>query len=185
MKKTTYLIIACSALFLASGLYYFLKDEPVLPKPPLQAVKVEQAAILSYVGNLISEEKDGKPFWELGAETIEVDINTKNVNMKNIKGVFYQANGGKIEIVAPQAVMDSKTKEIVMRGKVQATASDGAAFTAQEMRWSGSQQRLFGSGAVLLTKEDTVMTGDNIESDINMEKIKVYGNAKLVKGGAK
>ncbi|MBP2661343.1 MAG: hypothetical protein H6Q69_4375, partial [Firmicutes bacterium] len=28
-----------------------------------------------------------------------------------------------------------------------------------------------------------VLTGDKIESDSNMEKIKVFGNAKVVKGG--
>jgi len=37
---------------------------------------------------------------------------------------------------------------------------------------------------VLLTKDDTIMTGDNIESDADMAKIKVYGHAKIIKGGA-
>lgn len=184
MKKTTYLMIACSALFLIGGLYYFLKDEPLAPKEPVQATNVEQVSTLSYVGNSITEEKDGKPLWQLGAETIEIDVKTKNMNMKNIKGTFYQANGGKIDITAPGAVLDSKTKDIVMTGKVQATASDGTAFTAEETRWSGQQERFYGSGNVLFTKDDTVMTGDKIESDANMAKIKVYGNAKIVKGGA-
>jgi len=184
MKKTTYLVIACSALFLAGGLYYFLKDEPLAPPAPVAVEKIEQVSTLSYVGNSIKEEKDGKPFWELGAETIEIDVATKNVIMKNIKGIFYQDNGGKIVITAPGAVLDSKTKDIVMTGKVQAVASDGATFTAQETRWSGQQQRFYGSGNVALTKDGSVMTGDNIESDVNMAKMKVYGNAKIVTGGA-
>lgn len=184
MKKTTYLMIACSALFLVGCVYYFLRDEPITPKEPVQAANVEQVSTLSYVGNSIKEEKDGKPLWELGAETIDIDVTTKNMNMKNIKGTFYQANGGKIDITAPGAVLDSKTKEIVMTGKVQAIASDGTAFTAEETRWSGQSERFYGSGNVVLTKDDTVMTGDKIESDANMAKIKVYGNAKIVKGGA-
>ena len=184
MKKTTYLVIACSALFLVGGLYYFLKDEPLAPPAPVAVEKVEQVSTLSYVGNSIKEDKDGKPFWELGAETIEIEVTTKNVIMKNIKGIFYQDNGGKIVITAPGAVLDSKTKDIVMTGKVQAVASDGATFTAQETRWSGQQQRFYGSGNVALTKDGSVMTGDNIESDVNMAKMKVYGNAKIVTGGA-
>ena len=183
MKKTTYLMIAYSALFLIGGLYYFLKDEP-LPQAPARVANIEQVSTLSYVGNSIIEEKDGKPLWELGAEIIEIDVTTKNMNMKNIKGTFHQANGGKVEIIAPGAVLDSKTKDIVMTGKVQARASDGTAFTAEEIRWSGQSERFYGSGNVLLTKDDTVMTGDKIESDANMAKIKVYGNAKIVKGGA-
>ena len=98
MKKTTYLIIACCALFLAGGLYYFFRDEPIKPKQPVQAADTSQAATISYVGNTITEEKDGKPLWELGAETIEVDVNTKNVKMKNIKGVFYQETAVKLTL---------------------------------------------------------------------------------------
>jgi lipopolysaccharide assembly outer membrane protein LptD (OstA) len=70
-----------------------------------------------------------------------------------------------------------------MSVKVQATASDGTTFTANEARWSNTDQKVYGSGNVVLTKDDTVLTGDKIESDSNMEKIKVFGNAKVVKGG--
>lgn len=184
MKKTTYLMIACTLIFLAGGLYYFLRDEPIKPKESIKESIMEQAATLSYIGNKITEEKDGKPLWELGAETIEVDVNTKNMKLKNIKGVFYQENGGKIEIMAPEAVLDSKTKEIVMTGKAQAVASDGATFSAQEVRWTGQQQRFFGKGNVLLTKGKTVMSGDNIESDVSMTKVKIHGHAKVIEGGS-
>lgn len=170
-------------LFLAGCLYYFLKDEPVIPKEPTQAV-VSDPTTLSYVGNSITEERDGKRLWELSAETIEIDINTKNMKFKNAKGIFYQENGSKIEIIAPEAVVDSKTKEIGMTGKVQAMVSDGTTFTAQEIRWSGTEQRFSGSGNVLLTQGDAVLTGDHIESDGNMSKIKVYGHANIIKGGA-
>lgn len=183
MKKTTYLISACFIIVLAGFLYYFLKDEPFYQKEAASAPQEEQSATLSYVGNSIIEEKDGKRLWELGAETIEIDVKTKNMVLKNVKGTFYQENGGKIDITALAATMDNKTKDIVMSGKVHAVASDGASFLAQETRWSGQEQRFYGTGDVLVTKDDTVMSGDNIESDKSMAKIKVYGHAKIVKGG--
>ena len=184
MKKATYLMIACALILLAGGLYYFLRDEPITPKEPIKEAIVEQTGILSYVGNKITEQKDGKPLWELGAETMEIDVTTKNMKFKNIKGVFYQENGGKIEITAPEAVLDSKTKDIMMTGKAQAVSSDGATFSAQELRWMGQQQRFYGTGNVLLTKDNTVMSGDNIESDTSMTKVKIYGRAKVVEGGS-
>lgn len=183
MGKTKYLIVACIGIILAGGLYYFLKDEQLMPKAPVQVADNEQAAVVSYIGNSIIEEKDGKRLWELGAETIEVDAATKNVKFKNLKGVFYQEKGGKIDITAPEAIMDNKNKDISMNGKVQAVASDGATFTAQETRWSNKERRFYGAGSVSLTKDDTVMTGDKIESDANMENIKVSGHAKITKGG--
>ena len=183
MKKTTYLMIACIVLFLVGGLYYFLKDEPFAPPKPIEVEQVQPVANLTYVGNSIKQDKDGKPLWELAADTIEIDPTTKNIKMQNIKGVFFQANGGTVNITAPGAILDSKTKDIVMTGKVQAIASDGSTFTAQEARWLGQQELFYGSGGVVVTKEDTIMTGEKIESDANMAKIKVFGNAKIVQGG--
>lgn len=182
MKKKAGMIIAC-IIILASGLYYFLKDEPLsqaLPEEP----KDQQTSKLAYVGNSIVEEKDGKPLWELKAEVIEIDVDTKNVQLKNLVGTFYQEKGGKIDITAPEAFLDSKTKDITMSIRVKATASDGATFTANEARWSSKEQKMYGSGNVVLTKDDTVLTGDKIESDSNMEKVKVFGNAKVIKGGS-
>ncbi len=184
MKKTTYLVIACVIVLLAGCLYYFLKDEPLKPKEPVQ-VESSETATLSYQGNSIKEEKDGKPVWELSAETIDIDTNSKNMKFKNLRGAFYQDNGGKIHITAPEASLDSKTKEIMMVGNVQATASDGTLFVAQQIRWSNLEQHFYGSGHVSITKDDTVMTGDQIESDKNMSKIKVVGHAKVTKGGIK
>ncbi|SFL61792.1 LPS export ABC transporter periplasmic protein LptC [Pelosinus propionicus] len=180
MKKKAGIILAC--IIIVSGLYYFLKDEPLAQTPPVQP-KDQQTSKLAYVGNSIMEQKDGKPLWELKAEFIEIDVDTKNVQLKNLVGTFYQEKGGKIEITAPEAFMNSQTKEIIMSVKVQATASDGTTFTATEARWSSSEQKIYGSGNVVLTKDDAVLTGDKIESDSNMEKIKVFGNAKVVKGG--
>ncbi len=183
MKKTIGMVVVC-ILLLASGLYYFLKDEPLPASPPEAEPTAQEASILSYVGNSITEEKEGKRLWELKAETIEIDSNTKNVQMKNVMGTFYQDKGGKIEIKAPIAFLDSKTKDISMPVRMEAVASDGGTFAANEARWSGKEQRFYGSGNIVVTKEDTVITGDKIESDTNMEKVKISGNAKVIKGGS-
>lgn len=175
-------MIAC-IMIVAGGLYYFLKDEPLPSPAPPQEPTAQQTDKLAYTGNSIVEEKDGKRLWELKAETIEIDVNTKNAQLKNLEGTFYQDNGGTIEIKAPEAVLDSKTRDITMSSQVQATSSDGAVFTANEARWSGQERKVYGSGNVVFTKDDTVLTGDTIESDTNLEKVKVSGNAKVIKGG--
>ncbi|MDF2636218.1 MAG: hypothetical protein K0R78_3092 [Pelosinus sp.] len=181
MKKTIG-IVAC-IIILASGLYYFLRDEP-LPSNPPEEPKTQQASKLSYLGNSIIEEKDGKRLWELKAQSIEIDVDTKNAQLKNFIGTFYREKGGTIEISAPEAFLDSKTKDIIMSVKVEAKASDGGTFVANEVRWSSKEQKAYGSGNVVFKKEDTVITGDKIESDSNMEKVKVFGNAKVIQGGS-
>ena len=181
MKKTTYAAIACVIIVVIGCAYYFLREEPLLPRVAVQA-EVDKGT-LSYKGNSIIEEKNGKRLWEVEAETIDIDVATKNISMKNMKGIFYQESGGQIEILAPVASIDSKTKAILMTGNIQATSKDGAKFSAQEIRWLGQEEKFYGVGKVSLIKGDATLTGDKIESDVNMGTVKVSGHAKIVKGG--
>lgn len=181
MKNKKVLVILCIVLLLVGGVYYFTQNES--GNPPQTAQESGDAKPV-FVGNQIIEEDHGKRLWELVAERIEIDPDTKKARMFNLKGIFYKEDGGTIEITAPEATMDNNTKDILMSGNVKAVANDGATFTAREARWDGKQRYFYGTGGVTLTKEDTVITGDQIESDANMEKVKVEGNARVVKGGA-
>lgn len=183
MDKKNYMLIAVILILIVAGAYYLLKEESPAT-PPAQVANNDQPRSMSYSGNSIIEEQDGKRLWELGAETIEIDPNTKQAIIKNLKGVFYQDNGGKLEIVALQAVYDSKTHDIVMNGQVKAVSPDGATFTAENARWAGESRRIYGFGGVTVTRDDTVIVGDRIESDANMQKVKVEGNARIRKGGS-
>lgn len=183
MKKTSYLAIACVILFVAGGIYYFVKEEPFTSPSPKQEMNSEPASKPAFIGTSLIEEQNGKRIWELTADSIEMDPNTKQATFIHVTGIFYQDNGGTIQLVAPQAVMDTQTKSIVLNGSVQAVASDGTAFSSQEARWDGENRRFYASGSVTVTKDDTVITGNQLESDANMEKIKVQGNAQVRKGG--
>lgn len=181
MKKQTYLLIAAILFILVAGSYYFLKEDFNSPQP--QAA-IDQPTTMSYSGNTIIEEKDGKRLWELGAEKIDIDPKTKQAVIKNLKGVFYQDDGGKMELVALEAVYDTKTRDIVMQGHIKAVSDDGTVFIAQTARWAGDSQRIYGSGGVTMTKDDTVIMGDRIESDAGLQKVKVEGNARIRRGGS-
>lgn len=187
MKKATYLAIACFILVVAGGIYYFVKDEPLPPppEPPKQAAQSDPASFLTFAGSSIVQEEDGKKVYELGAESIEVDPKTKKVYFKNLKGSFYQPKGGKIELVASLATLDSNTRDIFMEGSIKAVNEEGVTFMAEKARYDGKDRRLFGSGGVKVIRDDTVISGDNLESDANMVKYRVTGNARVTKGGNK
>ncbi|MDR3561827.1 MAG: LPS export ABC transporter periplasmic protein LptC [Negativicutes bacterium] len=181
MTKNKILAVACTLLILAGGLYYFAKEEP-LPPPPPPEVK-QSSAEITFAGSSIVEQQNGKKLWELTSETSQVDPNTNQVKMNNFKGILYRENGGRIDLVAQQAVLDTKTRDIFLDGNIKAVSSDGAVFTAPKARWTAKEQHFYGSGGIVLTRDDTVITGDAIDSDANMEKVTVQGNAHAVKGG--
>ncbi len=139
---------------------------------------------ITFAGSSIVEQINGKKVWELTAEAAQADPGTNQVRLNNLKGIFYRENGGRIDLVAQKALLDTKTRDIFLEGDIKAVSSDGAVFTAPLARWSNKEQHIYGSGGIVLTRDDTVITGDNIDSDANMEKVTVQGNAHAVKGGA-
>jgi LPS export ABC transporter protein LptC len=183
VKKTTYILAACILLLVGSFAYYFMKDEPLPPPTPTKAAQSDTKANITFAGSSIVEEEQGKRLWELNAENIEVDPNTKIVHLRNLKGTFYQPNGQKLELIAQEGTLDTTTRDVVVVGEAKAINSDGAVLTAQQFRYAGQDRRLFGTGGVTLTREDTVLTGDSLESTSNLDKFKIQGNARIRKGG--
>ena len=59
----------------------------------------------------------------------------------------------------------------------------GATFAAPNVRWSGELRLFYANGGVKLTRGDTVITGDTLDSNVDLEKVKIRGNAKVVRGG--
>ena len=184
LKKTSYLAIGGLVLFLAFGIWYFVREEPLPVKQPEQASPASLPGI-TFSGSSVVEQQDGKTLWDLTADTIEMSSDSKTMRFVNPKGIYYETKEGKIEITGLRATMDTKTRDIVMEGNVKAVNSAGATFTADTIKYFSKDKKFFGTGNVVVTKEDTVATGDQIESDNNMEKIILKGKARVVKGGQK
>lgn len=183
MKKSTLVAVASLMLFLAVGIWYFVKEEPMPPKQPAAEAGSTPSASMTFAGTSLVEERDGKRLWEISAEKIEVDPNTKVLRLHNLKAVFYQSTGEKVEMTARQGSYDSKTRDIMMDGDIVAVAADGSRLTAAQLRYAGQDSRIYGTGGVTVTKADTILTGDKVESDTQMAKVKLSGNAKVIKGG--
>ena len=187
MNKMAYVSLACVLLLVTGGLYYFFREEPVLPDtiPAVEQPTPQAASNLTFAGSAIIEEQNGQKVWELNAESIEVDASGKLVSLKKLKGIFYQEKGGKVDIIAQEGILDTKTHNITLQGDIKATSSEGAVFTAPQGRYEEQTKTFFGTGGITLIRGDTIITGDKIDADTNLEKVKVQGNAKVVTGGNK
>lgn len=184
MNKTTYLTLACAVLLIIGGLYYFFREEPLINEvPTTKPNQAQTAANLTFAGSSIIEEQNGRKVWELNAENIEADAGGKLVYLKKIKGTFFQEKGGKIDVTALEGVLDTKTHDITLQGDMKVTSSDGAVFTAPRGSYVERTKIFTGTGGITLTRGDTIITGDKIDADTNMEQVKVQGNAKAVTGG--
>ena len=178
MKNKKNIIIILVLMLTGVGSYYFMISENSVKHKNDEVVNN-----ITYSGNTIVEEEDGKKIWELTAKTIEIDPVTKNTILKDVQGSFYQKNGEIIKLVAPEAVYDVNNRDIIINGLVKVDSSNGSALKADKLQWQAKEGKLIGDGNVVLTKENTVLSGDHIIAEDGLTKVKVQGNAKIIKGG--
>ena len=178
MKLKTALISLVSIALLGGGIFYFLKSET--PPPELSATDSKVKVAMSFADNKITQEENGKILWELTAETIEVDSVTQNVVLHNVQGTFYSDQGTTLVITSHEGSLNSKTRDVLLTGDVHAVASDGGDLTAPELLWQEQTKLLLGNGGVKVVKDATTLTGDKLEGDSVLNKIKVFGHAQVV-----
>ena len=179
-KMRKFLLGAGLALFVALVIWAVT----TVPEPPKKTEQPAQSAnIMSYDGNEISEEKDGRKIWDLTAEHIEVNIATQVASLEKITGHFYAEDGRIVELTADKGTYSQNSRDVALTGNVQVKNSDGAQLTSDELRWDAKQEILAAIGNAKAVKDDLLATGDRIESTDGFNKIKIIGKAHLAKGG--
>ena len=168
----------CIAAVIAGGLYYFLREEP-LTDTRQEAVTTRMA----FSGSKLTEDQDGKRIWELTARVMEVDPKTRWVYLTDLDGVLFRADGTRIVVTAKNAVVDPQTRNLEMSGSINMKASDGPTFTAEKGRYVAKDRKIFATGSIRATKDDYVLTANELETDDKFDKIVVKGKARIVKGG--
>ena len=71
-----------------------------VPEAPKVQNETSDSKVMSYDGNTISEEKDGHKIWELTAEHIEIDTDSKDVKLEKLQGHFYAKDGRVVSVNA-------------------------------------------------------------------------------------
>ena len=168
----------CIAAVIAGGLHYFLREEP-LTDTRQEAVTTRMA----FSGSKLTEDQDGKRIWELTARVMEVDPKTRWVYLTDLEGVLFRADGTQITVTAKNAVVDPQTRNLEMSGSINMKASDGPTFTAEKGRYVAKDRKIFATGSIRATKDDYVLTANELETDDKFDKIVVKGKARIVKGG--
>lgn len=153
--------------------------------PVPNTIEVEtksDSRVIQYTGNTIREEKKGKDVWELTAESMDIDVDSQDALMKNIKGKVYLSDGRLVSITALSGKYTAKTKDVILAEEVHVATTDGATLTCKELSWSGSKDTLTAAGAAEIKRENVVATGECIESSDGFRVFRVKGNAHLTKG---
>ncbi len=152
------------------------------PEPPPEEPLVDPSRKMTYDGNTLSGEQNGKKLWDLTAEHMEVDMNTNDTELENLVGHFYQEDGTSVELRAERGVYQKKKNEIHTEGSVVVTTTDGAKLTSDRLDWAEKEGMLTAEGKAKIEKDDLLAEGDRIESKDGFTHFWIRGNAHIVKG---
>ncbi|MDY6268875.1 MAG: LPS export ABC transporter periplasmic protein LptC [Selenomonadaceae bacterium] len=152
------------------------------PQPPAPQPVEQQSTTMTYDDNTLKEEKNGRKIWELSSETMTVDTDTKNVELTNLSGKFYDEEGREVSLTADHGTYENETKNIVIDSNVKVQTSDGAVLTCDKLIWTDSESKLTADGNAYIKHEDMEARADKIESTNAFHHFKATGKAHIVKG---
>ena len=153
-----------------------------IPDAPQNQDDSGKAREMEYGENTIREEIGGKLIWELKTSSSSMDIKTQATTFKDAKGRYFFEDGKELTLTAAEGSYDSKTKNVKLTGGVAATTSDGAKLTSKDLEWVAGKDRLVATGEARVSKDDTSIEADCIESWNQFQEFKATGHAHLVKG---
>lgn len=181
MSKKGKAIVAISSVLLVILIVWAVTN---IPNGPQNEPAPLDQRVVSFDGNTISQEKDGRILWTIKAEDIEMDIDTKNASLTNVKATFNFEDGRTVELTAPKATYEDKTHQLIVVNGVAGKSSDGGKFSCQEVEWLPAEDTLAMKGDARLEyeKEHVKATADRIESSNGFKKFKAVGGAHFEKG---
>ncbi len=153
-----------------------------IPEPPKPVEPAEGPRLMTYEGNVLSAEKDGRKQWELSADQISVDVDTQNAEMTKITGKFYSEDDRIVTLTSDHGFYNQSTKDIAVDGNVKVTNTDGAELNCQKLSWIAEKEMMVAEGDAHVKKEDMRAHGDRIESTDGFNRVKIIGKAHIEKG---
>ena len=137
----------------------------------------------SLKNSVLQREKDGKKLWEF---TVAEVINDKAQNMaylKGIKGKVYRKDGSYLDIVAEKGQAALNKNDFAVEGNVKAVLNTGGELYADKVAYNQAKELITATGHVKLVKEPYTAMGDWAQTTSAFQKLKLKGNAKVMKGG--
>lgn len=137
---------------------------------------VEQLPNPVIMNTTMVEDKDGKRSWEITADRVEIDA-AKDLNMlTGVKGKIYRADGTHIDVRSDSGTYNTKSREAQLVGKVFAVYSGDGTLKCDKIVWTPAKNSIVATGKVELKTPRFFASGDKMETDRDVIKMKITGN---------
>lgn len=176
LQKYKYPILTVFALI--AVFYWLVEGGSVDQDKPFEQIKRPNAIIND---TTINQDKDGKRIWTIDVKTIEIDSETDINTLIDVKGKLYRDDGAYLDVIAKGGTYDPNTGNVTLTGDVFAVYSEGWTLKCQKIDWIPGKNLIVAKEKVECEKTDLYISGDEIETDPDLAKIKITGNGTVIK----
>jgi len=153
------------------------KEKPESPRVAGKKSTAEQA-IENFT---LTHTSKGEKEWELEADRAEIYKTEGKTIVQVLKIKFYDQ--GKITsiLTAREGVLHSQSGDMEVRGDVVVTSEEeGTTLKTESLRWDANRKKIVTDDLVRQERRNTIITGQGLESDPQLEKVVIKDNVKVV-----
>lgn len=144
-------------------------------QPPLVGANAELRDVS------IIETRGGQKLWELRADKVEVFEEKARVLVRKLLKpvqVAFHAEAGTVFALADEVLVNSDTKDVVLKGNVRVTSDKGASLMTESLAWSGGKKKFFTDQRVVLKKGEMVSRGIGLEGEEGLERVRLLAHVE-------
>lgn len=176
LKKYRYVILGLIAFF--ALFYWIIEGGELVADKPLEQIKQSNTIIKD---SSLTQDKDGKKSWDLDVKVIEIDTQTDINKLTDVKGKLFGEDGTTLDVTAKGGTYNPHTKEITLTGDVFAVYSKGWTLKCQNIQWLPDKNLIIAKEDVICEKQDLYISGDELQTDPQLVKMKITGNGTVIK----
>jgi len=175
MKKNFFWVFA---LFIILSLSRCGKEKPESP-----AVAGKKSTAEQVIENFtLTHTSQGEKEWELEADRAEIYKRERKTIVQVLKIKFYDQ--GKITsiLTAREGALHSQSGDMEVRGDVVVTSEEeGTTLKTESLRWDANRKKIVTDDLVRQERTNTIITGQGLEADPDLEKVVIKKNVKVIR----
>lgn len=129
----------------------------------------------------LTHTNQGEKEWELEADRAEIYKKEGKTIVQKLKIRFYDQGEITSILTAREGELRSPSGDMEVRGDVVVTSErEGITLKTESLKWDTQRKKIVTDDFVRQEKGDTIITGQGLESDPELEKIVIKKNVKVI-----
>ena len=159
------LVFTALVALAAAGLWWYLSPAP--PPPPAQTASGEKAKMESLC---LTQIEEGGQRWKLNANKAEYLANRDEIRIRDVYLEFYGQDQETVYLWGNEGLVNTKTRDIVVKGDVKLKRGDIMIFTP-EIRYFHQERTLVAPEDVVLDGPQAQVSGKNLHIDLGKKHL--------------